>query len=161
MRCTRRSTRGWSPPPGHVSESGSGARVGSFETLKAALELGDRATSWQARIPALFELRDDLVHFEGRFFEATPHPTGNSNVSQESVVFTAEAATEAVELALEVLTVAYTSPRSYHAELVKWSEGVGRTRSTSIARRGEAPSRSSHSAARLGGRRFGPPLDSM
>jgi hypothetical protein len=48
------------------------ARVG--ETLKAALELGGRATSWQARIPALFELRDDLVHFEGTPYRGKPAP---------------------------------------------------------------------------------------
>ena len=50
------------------------------------------------------------------------HPTGKSGVSRENVTYTAEATAHAVELALEVLTTAYTSPRSKHAAIVDWSK---------------------------------------
>jgi hypothetical protein len=94
------------------------------ETLKVALELGARAQHWQRAIPELFDLRDDLVHFEGQPYETEPQPTGKSNVSRESVIFTAGAATEAVDLALEVLSVTYSSPRKRHNALVKWAESA-------------------------------------
>jgi hypothetical protein len=35
---------------------------------------------------------------------------------------TAEAAAEAVDLALEVLTVAHRQPRPHHADLVAWAQ---------------------------------------
>lgn len=43
----------------------------------------------------------------------------------ENSVYTVERATWAVELALEVLTIVYSSPRKKYAALVKWSEGHG------------------------------------
>jgi hypothetical protein len=92
------------------------------ETFKAALELGKRGLEWQTSIPALFEQRDELVHFRGKPYEAVMHPTGKSNVSRENVTYTAEATTHAVDLTLEVLTTAYTSPRADHATLVDWSK---------------------------------------
>jgi hypothetical protein len=93
------------------------------ETFKNTLELGGRGQAWQASIAALFALRGDLAHFRGEDHEPQPHPTGKSNVSLENVIYTAEEATRAVDLALEVLTVAYTSPRKQHAALVERAEG--------------------------------------
>lgn len=52
------------------------------------------------------------------------HPTGKSTVSRENVTYTVEATARAVDLALEVLTTAYTSPRRKHAGLVKWSNSA-------------------------------------
>lgn len=91
------------------------------ETLKRALELGKLGAEWQTKVPGLFDLRDELVHFEGEFHEGALHPTGKSNVSIENVRYTAEAASAAVDLALEVLATAYRSPRSTHAALVTWA----------------------------------------
>jgi hypothetical protein len=100
-------------------------RVGTIvETFKVALELGRRSQKWQTSIPALFDQRDELVHFRGKPYEAMMHPTGKSNVSRENVTYTAETTAHAVDLALEVLTTAYTSPRQKHAALVKWSESA-------------------------------------
>lgn len=94
------------------------------ETFKVALELGKRGHEWQSSIPALFDQRDELVHFRGRSYEAMMHPTGKSNVSRENLTYTVEATARAIDLALEVLTTAYTSPRRKHAGLVKWSESA-------------------------------------
>jgi hypothetical protein len=100
-------------------------RVGFIvETLKAALELGKRGHAWQSSIPGLFEQRDELVHFRGKPYESRMHPTGKSAVSRENVTYTAEAMTSAVDLAFEVLTTAYQSPRKKHAALVEWSQSA-------------------------------------
>lgn len=95
------------------------------ETLKTALDLGKRGARWQESIPELFVLRGELVHFRGKDHESQPHPTGKSNVSMESSVYTVERATWAVDLALEVLIAAYTSPRGKHKALVTWAESAG------------------------------------
>lgn len=100
-------------------------RVGRIvETLKIALELGKRSGKWQRSIPKLFDLRDELVHFRGEDHPPRPHPTGKSHVSRESSLYTVEKATWALDLAHEVLTVAYTSPRAKHAALVAWTESA-------------------------------------
>lgn len=100
-------------------------RVGRIiETFKAALDLGKRTAEWQKSIPELFALRNELVHFRGEDHPPQPHPTGKSHVSRESSFYTLEKATWALDLALEVLTVAYTTPRAKHRALVAWSENV-------------------------------------
>ena len=98
-------------------------RAGSIvETLKVALDLGKLAQTWQKSIPELVGLRNELVHFRGEDHESQPHPTGKSHVSRESSFFTVERASWAVDLALEVLTTAYRSPRRRHTALVERSE---------------------------------------
>jgi hypothetical protein len=100
-------------------------RAGSIvETLKSALEVGDRTQKWQQSIPKLFEVRDELVHFRGEDHPSQPHPTGKSHVSRESSFYTIEKATWALDLVHEVLTVAYTSPRVEHKDLVAWAESA-------------------------------------
>jgi hypothetical protein len=97
-------------------------RVGFIvRTFEVALALGGRTQPWQRRIPALIDLRDKAVHFRGLPSEPQPHPTGKSNVSLENIIYTAEKATRAVDLALEVLTTAYTSPRAKHTALAAWA----------------------------------------
>lgn len=100
-------------------------RVGRIvETLKVALKLGKRTARWQRVIPELFDLRDELVHFRAEDHPPQPHPTGKSHVSRESSFYTLEKATWALDLAHEVLVVAYTSPRAKHAALVAWTKSV-------------------------------------
>jgi hypothetical protein len=112
-----------------VVRSRAKGRVGRIvETFKIAFELGKPGVEWQKSIPALFDLRDELVHFRGEDHESQPHPSGKSHVSMENSVYTAEKATRAVDLALEVLTVAYTSPRAKHTELVFWAESNAHVR---------------------------------
>jgi hypothetical protein len=91
------------------------------ETLKRAIELGKRGQKWQTAIPALFEQRDELVHFRGELRPAGMHPTGKAYVSLENVTYTAEATSSAIDLALEVLTTAYRSPRPKHQAIDEWS----------------------------------------
>jgi hypothetical protein len=104
------------------AKSSRAARI--VETLKAALELGDRAQEWQRSIPELFAVRDELVHFRGEDHEPQPHPTGKSHVSRESSFYTVEKATWALDVAYEVLSFAYTAPRAKHEELVAWAKSV-------------------------------------
>lgn len=91
------------------------------ETFKAAVQLGGRTQRWQCAIPALFKLRGGMVHYRGQATEGLPHPTGAVNISREAGTYTAEEASDSVDLALEVLTVAYRSPRQRHAALVEWA----------------------------------------
>jgi hypothetical protein len=53
-----------------------------------------------------------------------PHASGKSNVSLENVKYGCGEATRSVDLALEVLTTAYRSPRKQHADLEKWAESA-------------------------------------
>lgn len=92
------------------------------ETFKVALDLGKRAQTWQTEVPRVFNLRDEAVHFESTWNVPGPHPTGKSNVSRKNLIYASEEASRAVDLALKILTVAYTSPREQHIELVEWSE---------------------------------------
>ena len=91
------------------------------ETFKRALQLGKIGQAWQKSIPTLFAQRDALVHFKGDLHNAAVHPSGKAYVSLESITYRAEAATSAVDLALEVLTTAYRSPRPTLRAIVTWS----------------------------------------
>ena len=94
------------------------------ETLKTSLDLGNRTDRWTKSIKELFDLRDELVHFRGVDREPQPHPTGKSQVSVESALYTVERAVWAVDFAHEVLTVAYKEPRPRHKALVAWAESA-------------------------------------
>jgi hypothetical protein len=101
------------------------SRVGRIiETFKIALDLGRRTQEWQRSIKQLFDVRDELVHFRGEDHPTEPHPTGKSHVSRESSFYTVEKATWALDLAYEVLTVAYTSPRAKHEALVAYTKNA-------------------------------------
>jgi hypothetical protein len=98
-------------------------RVGRIiETLKTSLDLGTRTVKWQKSIETLFDDRGALVHFRGVAREMQPHPSGKSDVSAESAFYTAERATHTVDLAHEVLTIAYTRPRPKYRNVVAWAE---------------------------------------
>lgn len=107
--------------PAERSQAKSSRAGRIAETFKAAFDLGSLGGKWQTEIPALFDLRDEVVHFRSELHESQPHPTGRSNVSRENTVYTVERATWAVDLALEVLTTAYRSPRKKHVALSEWA----------------------------------------
>ena len=93
--------------PAERSQAKSSRAGRIAETFKAAFDLGSLGGKRQTpRSPALFDLRDEVVHFRSELHESQPHPTGRSNVSRENTVYTVERATWAVDLALEVLTTA-------------------------------------------------------
>ena len=98
-------------------------RIGQIvETFKLALDLGKRTQEFQASVPALFKLRDEALHFQAKPNEPQMHPTGKSNVALEAIVYRAERATEAIDLALQILTIAYSSPRVTHRAVVEWAK---------------------------------------
>jgi hypothetical protein len=98
-------------------------RIGLLvETFKVALALGPRTQTWPVAIRELFAMRGAIVHFLGEATPGVPHPTGIGNTSREAATYTVEAAAKAVDLALDVLTIAHRQPRRHHAALVEWAE---------------------------------------
>jgi hypothetical protein len=91
-----------------------------METLRAGFNLGSAGSRWGRAIKDLYRLRDHAVHFESVFHEAQPHPTGKSNVSRENVIYSADAAANAADLAVDVVTVCMASPRPMNPDLRKW-----------------------------------------
>jgi hypothetical protein len=103
------------------SKSGAPSRSAKvMETLRAGFNLGSAGSRWGRAIKDRYRLRDHVVHFESVFPEAQPHPTGKSNVSRENVIYSADAAAKAADLAVEVVTVCIASPRPTNPDLGQW-----------------------------------------
>ncbi len=62
------------------------------------------------------------MHFRAAFHDAVVHPTAKSHVTREAIVYSAERATGATDLALRVLPQAYCSPRPKHRAIVEWAQ---------------------------------------
>ena len=114
--------------PTHVTDAWSkpGARPTRaayvLETLKAGFALGAAASRWGRELKELYALRDGVVHFRSVAHEPQPHPTGKSNVSRQNVVYSAEAAVAAAELAVDVVSVCLTSARPELTGLKAWCD---------------------------------------
>jgi hypothetical protein len=80
------------------------------ETLKSGFALGRGQANWPKRFEWLFDLRDGAVHFVGQFGELAPHPLG-TRISPDVVSYSAENATEAVSLLMEVLRTTASNPK--------------------------------------------------
>jgi hypothetical protein len=76
---------------------------------------------WPRRIKALYETRDDAVHFGEEDAEPVFHTALNSNVAPEIFEWRLEAAGEAVDLLLEVLTTWAQHPSSHTKD---WAVGA-------------------------------------
>jgi hypothetical protein len=96
-----------------------GAQVA--ELLKRGVSPGKLALEWPARITALYEARDDAVHFGEEDAEPVFHPALNSHVAPEIMEWRFEAAEEAVDLLLEVVTNWAHHP-SRHTKT--WADGA-------------------------------------
>ena len=72
-----------------------------LESLKLAFGLGAAGARWQTDLPWLFALRKGNVHATEVFAAPEPHPV-MGNVARERTLYTAENATRAVDLMLEV-----------------------------------------------------------
>jgi len=72
-----------------------------LESLKLAFGLGSAGARWQTGLPWLFALRDGKVHPIEVFSAPELHPV-MGNVVRERTLYTAENATRAVDLMLEV-----------------------------------------------------------
>jgi hypothetical protein len=83
-----------------------------LETLKRAFHVGEPAAGWgdAAQLPDLFRLRDAALHHAERESETSLHPLG-TGVSQEAATYTAERASWAVELMLDVIGTCLINPR--------------------------------------------------
>ncbi len=97
------------PPPGGTSPKNRPSRRPPrgpqvAELLKRGVSPGKLARSCPERITALYDTRDDAVHFGEEDAEPVFHPALSSHVAPEIFEWRFEAAEEAVDLLLEVLT---------------------------------------------------------
>jgi hypothetical protein len=74
-----------------------------FETLKSGCALGARTNQWPARLDALYNLRDPVVHHEMAIRSVVPHPNGIVNSGQENADYCLENARAAVDVAYDVV----------------------------------------------------------
>jgi hypothetical protein len=79
--------------------------------------------AWEARVLQLIDDRDGVVHHDEQTAPVQPHPQYPTNVSALEASFTAERATEAIEVMLnEVLRPAITAPAP---ALQRWAADIG------------------------------------
>ena len=90
-----------------------------LEELKRAAYVKGSAGGgrWAKELEWLFDLRNAALHYEEKMTPTVPHPSGASS-GVENVIYCAEAATRAVDLALEILDTCITAPRP---ELAAWA----------------------------------------
>jgi hypothetical protein len=93
-----------------------------LETLKHCFDIGRHGSRWAGELEWLFDLRDSAVHHTSEARPTVPHPTGRSNVSQETLDYSLEAAQRAVGVAMEVMTTCLESPRSGQPDIKTWVE---------------------------------------
>jgi hypothetical protein len=93
-----------------------------LETFKAAFDVRGPAGggAWAREFEWLFDLRDAAVHHDEENRDSVPHPTG-THTSWASVAYSLEPAERAVNLLLEVLETAITSPRP---PLAGWADSL-------------------------------------
>jgi hypothetical protein len=79
--------------------------------------------AWEARVLQLIDDRDGVVHHDEQTAPVQPHPQYPTNVSALEASFTAERATEAIEVMLDdVLRPAITAPAP---ALQRWAADIG------------------------------------
>jgi hypothetical protein len=79
--------------------------------------------AWEERVLQLIDDRDGIVHHDEQTAPVQPHPQYRTDVSALEASFTAERATEAVEVMLnEVLRPAITAPAP---ALQRWAADIG------------------------------------
>lgn len=95
----------WIAVPPHLlaawERNGTAREDGIVESLKLAFRLGPAGARWQTVLPWLFALRNGNVHYVEEFSDPEPHPV-MGNVPRERTLYTAENATRAVDLMLDV-----------------------------------------------------------
>jgi len=84
-----------------------------LETFKAAFYVRGSAGggAWAREFEWLFDQRDAALHHTEETREPVPHPSGLTSVGWANVAFSLEPAERAVDLMLEVVETAVTSPR--------------------------------------------------
>jgi hypothetical protein len=90
-----------------------------FETLKRGCRLRDRTNRWPREFHALYELRDPVVHHEIKHLPTVAHPSGLTNVSQETADYCVENIGASLDLAFDVILTALREPKA--PDLVTWA----------------------------------------
>jgi hypothetical protein len=100
------------------------AAVRVIQVLKDSFDIGPNEPRWTAEVRALFDLRNDVVHFKPAWNELVKHPTGKSDVVLETVIYSLERASRSVALAVEIMATCLGSPRRDRSQVVEWAEGI-------------------------------------
>jgi hypothetical protein len=111
---------------------GRGGRI--EETLKLGVDNSALPRTLRRDLDWLFPARGKVVHFEGKVESPEPHPLG-TNVAPVNVAYSAEAASRAVDLLVQVLTVCRDRPKS---ALETWSASLRHAFDDLLALRGTA-----------------------
>jgi hypothetical protein len=115
----------WIAVPPHLlaawERNGTAREDRILESLKLAFRLGPAGARWQTDFPWLFALRNGNVHYAEEFLDPEPHPV-MGNVPHERTLYTAENATKADDLMLDVFatcSVDRLRPKS-DPQLIDW-----------------------------------------
>jgi hypothetical protein len=105
--------------PGTLSNWEKTRRGGRWAEVAGVLELAFEVdiAAWRPRLRTLFKLRNNAVHPKLRFDAPQTHPGVPVGVAAEHILFSAESATESVDLLLEILTTGVGAPKLGGAEL--------------------------------------------
>jgi hypothetical protein len=109
-----------------------------FEAVKSAVAADSGTLNrWGRDFRWLFDLRDAALHFREVTSEAVPHPSGTTNSSAIYLLYCVENSGRAVDLLLEVLGEAVSSPRPSRPDVVKWASDFAPSVARLRARRGD------------------------
>lgn len=106
-----------------------------FETLKAGFRLGQRGGTWARELDWLFDARDFAVHHGPEFHEPVNHPLGVR--TSRDAMYTAEAATRAVDLLVGLLERMIEAPSPRRPDVQKWTTDLRRSVEVVVALRCE------------------------
>jgi hypothetical protein len=105
-----------------------------LELLKHGFDLRGLTTAWMRELEWLFDLRGSSVHYRGISEPPQLHPLG-MNVAPSQVAYSAENATRAVDLLLDILERCRDKPKPPAQD---WSRGMGGAVDELVGRRGRA-----------------------
>jgi hypothetical protein len=105
-----------------------------LEILKLSVDPRRLVNTWERELAWLFGVRGSSVHYRGAFEAPQPHPIG-TNVAPSQVTYSAENATRAVDLLLEILERCRDKPKPATRG---WSQGMRGAVDELIGRRGQA-----------------------
>jgi hypothetical protein len=115
------------------------ARTQVLETIKGAVAGdGNTLSRWAGELEWLFDLRNSALHYTEETGPAVLHPSGTTNASGIYQDYCVENAARSVDLLLEVLTNASSSPRRSNVEVMKWAEDYRRIIDQLRERRGNS-----------------------
>jgi hypothetical protein len=99
---------------------GPAAENVTCEVLAQTIDARGLVARWRGELGWLFDLRDSSIHYEGTFAPLEPHPL-EMNVAPSQVAYSAENATRAVNLLLNILERCRDKPKP---RAHNWSQGM-------------------------------------